>query len=171
MKKAFFAVATLSLLLAACGSAAPPEPVEIRLDMSEYAFGPNEIELRVGQEVSFVLANVGQLEHELMIGRDVDTQDGKASGYEIDFFAAGDVEPVLVLEMDEHDDGEEHDEDAMDEHSDHEGFMAMLEPGSPTATLSFTVSEGMLGEWEMGCFLLDGVHYTSGMVGTLTVTK
>jgi hypothetical protein len=29
----------------------------------------------------------------------------------------------------------------------------------------------MLGEWEMGCFELDGVHYDQGMVGTFIVTE
>jgi plastocyanin len=38
-------------------------------------------------------------------------------------------------------------------------------------TMSFTVTEDMVGEWEIGCFLLDGVHYNSGMVGTLRVEK
>jgi hypothetical protein len=27
----------------------------------------------------------------------------------------------------------------------------------------------MVGEWEIGCFSLDGVHYTSGMKGTIIV--
>jgi hypothetical protein len=121
---------------------------------------------------------VGQLDHELMIGRDVAIHDGMPAGYVVDFFDAGGVEPMLVIEADDHNDGDEHADDAdehdmeaMDGHSDHEGFMALVQPGQDTATLSFTVTEGMLGEWEMGCFLLDGVHYTSGMVGNLTVTN
>ena len=35
--------------------------------------------------------------------------------------------------------------------------------------ITFTVTEDMVGEWEMGCFLDGGSHYTSGMVGTLIV--
>jgi hypothetical protein len=33
------------------------------------------------------------------------------------------------------------------------------------------VTEEMLGVWEMGCFEQDGVHYSSGMVGTITVRQ
>ena len=39
------------------------------------------------------------------------------------------------------------------------------------ATVSFIVTEEMLGEWEMGCFELDGVHYDSGMIGTFVVAR
>jgi uncharacterized cupredoxin-like copper-binding protein len=172
MKKIFFSLVMMTLLLSACASA-PPEPVEISIDMSEYAFSPDNIELFVGQEVTFILENVGQLEHELMIGRTVSMHDGMPSGFETDFFEAGGVEPVLIMEADEHSEDEEHDMEEMDDDAGHghEGFMAMVEPGHATATLSFTVTEDMLGEWEMGCFLLEGVHYTSGMSGSLTVSN
>lgn len=167
MKSLFALLAAGTLLLAACSApAAPPEPVEITIDMSEYAFSPNDISLRVGQEVTFVLVNVGQLEHEFMLGREVDMHDGAPSGYETDFFETGGVEPVVVTMMDEGMDmGDDHGDD------DHSGFMVEVAPGSEEATISFTVTEAMLGEWEIGCFLLEGVHYNSGMVGTLTVTE
>ena len=180
MKKLFLVLAALTLFLAACGSSASLEPVEITIDMSEFAFGPNDVALRVGQEVTLTLVNVGQLDHELMIGRDVSTHDGMPASYVVDFFDAGGVEPMLVIAADDHSDGDDHSEDAEDAehsmedmagHNEHEGFMALVQPGQDTVTLSFTVTEGMLGDWEMGCFLLDGVHYTSGMVGSLTVTN
>jgi uncharacterized cupredoxin-like copper-binding protein len=35
--------------------------------------------------------------------------------------------------------------------------------------LTFNVTEGMVGDWEMGCFEQDGVHYDAGMKGPVTV--
>jgi uncharacterized cupredoxin-like copper-binding protein len=35
--------------------------------------------------------------------------------------------------------------------------------------VKFTVTKDMVGEWEMGCFAQEGVHYTAGMVGKLVV--
>jgi hypothetical protein len=29
----------------------------------------------------------------------------------------------------------------------------------------------MLGDWEMGCFEQDGVHYDAGMIGAVSVTQ
>ena len=92
-------------------------------------------------------------------------------------------------EEDEHMEGDEHAEDEHmdeegeqmegmegDEHMEegehaHSGFMVTVPAAKDTYTMSFTVTEDMLGEWEIGCFLLDGVHYDSGMVGTLNVTN
>ena len=192
MKNILFAFSTLSFLLTACGTSAlaanqepieigVPESVEFTIDMSEFAFSPNDIELHVGQEVTLVLVNVGQLEHEFMIGRGVDTNMMMPTGFATDFFEAGGVEPII--ESDGHDG--EHDVEAsidlggmgmggmdmMDTgDDDHGGFMALVQPGQ-IVEISFTVTEGMLGEWEMGCFLMNGMHYTAGMVGSLTVTK
>jgi hypothetical protein len=50
------------------------------------------------------------------------------------------------------------------------GFMAMFEP-QQEATISFDVTEDMLGTWTMGCFEVsqDMVHFDEGMAGLLTV--
>ena len=172
MKKTLFILVTFALLLAACGSSVP-EPITVNIDMSEFAFGPSDIELRVGQEVTLTLENVGALEHELMIGREVTTHDGEPAGYHTDFFEAGGVDPIIAAhDDDDHDDDHGDDNGEMDAgHEEHEGFMALMGPGQETVTISFTVTEGMLGDWEIGCFLQDGVHYTAGMVGSLTVIK
>jgi uncharacterized cupredoxin-like copper-binding protein len=52
----------------------------------------------------------------------------------------------------------------------HGGLMVMLPKTDDTATMTFVVTEEMVGTWEIGCFQLDGVHYDAGMTGTLTVT-
>lgn len=184
MKKTIFALATLSLLLAACSSSATPELVEISIEMSDFAFSPDALELQVGQVVTINLTNVGALEHELMIGREIVFVDGLPEAYMVDYFDG--VEPVVEFdehsdEMDmEHDDsGEDHHEesevedhqDEAEEHEGHHGFMVDLEPGQ-RASITFTVTESMLGEWEIGCLYGEGsFHYTSGMVGSLTVTN
>jgi len=72
MKKGIF-VATFILsgvVLAACGPAAP-EPLEMTIRMREFAFEPNIIEAKVGQQVTLNLVNEGALEHEIMFGRNM----------------------------------------------------------------------------------------------------
>ena len=193
MKKIFWItlLAAIPLILAACGSQAPPEPLEMTIDMTEYSYTPADLEFRVGQEVTLHLANSGSLEHEIMFGRDVMMTDGRPNGFMVDMFESAGVEPVVTVEMseggeheeDEHMEGDEHTEDEHmegDEHTEdehmedehaHAGFMVTVPAAKDTYTMSFTVTEDMLGEWEIGCFLLDGVHYDSGMVGTLNVTN
>ncbi len=177
----------IPLILAACSSQAPPEPLEISIDMTEYAFEPAELEFRVGQEVTLNLTNSGALEHEIMFGREVMMTDGMPNGYMVDMFESAGVKPVVSfekseeaehMESDEHTEEEEHSEGdehtegehAEDEHA-HAGFMVQVPVTQDVYTMNFTVTEDMVGEWEIGCFLLDGVHYNSGMVGTLTVKE
>ena len=179
-------IATIALVLAACGSQAPPEPLELTIDMTEYAFEPANLEFQVGQEVTLHLTNSGALEHEIMFGRDVMMTDGRPSGYMVDMFESAGVEPEVHVEMaeEEHSEGDEHtkdeehsegDEHTEDEHEEdehaHSGFMVVVPVTHDVYTMSFTVTEDMVGEWEIGCFLLDGVHYDSGMVGSLTVKE
>jgi plastocyanin len=176
----------IAVILVACGSQAPPEPLEMSIDMTEYSFTPADLEFQVGQEVTLHLTNSGALEHEIMFGRDVMKTDGMPSGYMVDLFESAGVEPEVTVEMaeEEHTEGDEHseegehaegDEHAEDEHAEdehaHTGFMVQVPVTHDVYTMSFTVTEDMVGEWEIGCFLLDGVHYNSGMVGSLTVTN
>lgn len=171
----------IPLILAACSSQAPPEPLEMTINMTEYAFEPADLEFQVGQEVTLHLTNSGALEHEIMFGRDVMMTDGMPNGYMVDMFESAGIKPVVSVEEsgetapegEEHTEGDEHsevDEHAEDEHA-HSGFMIQVPVTHDIYTMSFTVTEDMVGEWEIGCFLLDGVHYNSGMVGTLTVEE
>ena len=199
MKRYLFllAIIPLGLVLAACGSSEPaaPEQVSYTIEMTEYAFTPNEIDVSVGQEITLTLVNKGQLQHEIMFGRDMETADGRPNGYAVDLFEFAGVEPVVrggmlmidgEMAMDEGDAGhdEEMDDMAMadDDHTEdeemhmdedghgHDGLMVMLPKTDDTATMTFLVTEEMVGTWEIGCFELDGVHYDSGMTGTLTVS-
>jgi uncharacterized cupredoxin-like copper-binding protein len=147
-------------LLAACGGSV--EPVSYTIEMDEYTFSPSTIEVKVGQEVTIELVNKGEIPHELMIGRGVDYIDRRPVGYVEDMFSIAHVEPEVtggVVSM-----GDGHDMDG------HAGFMVVLEGIGDTATIKFTATREMVGEWEMGCFEQDGVHYDAGMVGKLIVS-
>jgi plastocyanin len=178
-------------LIAAGCSSTPPPPLDVTIEMSEYAFSPTDITAQVGQKVTLTLVNVGVLDHELMIGKNVEVHDGQPNGYEVDLFRTADITPMVMgggMLMthgdDDHDDGGtdvdsddgdgemDMDDDEMDMSLEGDGaLMVMMNAGAKNATVAFTVTKDMIGEWEIGCFELDGVHYTSGMVGSFTVTK
>jgi plastocyanin len=145
------------MVLSAC-SRKEVEPVSFSIDMSEYAFTPDTIEVKVGQQVTLEMSNDGVLAHELMIGNQVKMVDNRPSGYEQDMFEAAGLEPSVVGgEMEEGD------------HGHHEGFMLILPKTGDKASMTFTVTKKMVGEWEMGCFEQEGVHYTAGMKGKFVV--
>ena len=175
----FLVVVLGGLTLVACSSK-PPDPVTFTIDMSEYAFSPEQLEVKVGQQVTLILVNKGQLPHEIMFGRDVLMVDNRPNGYEHDMFEEAGVEPMVMgieetnhIEDDDHMEGNDQEEDEhMDDDSHaHEGFMVLLKETGDQGSITFTVTDDMIGEWEMGCFELDGVHYTSGLVGKLIVNK
>jgi hypothetical protein len=49
----------IPLIVAACSSQASPEPLEMTINMAEYAFAPPDLEFQVGQEVILHLTNSG----------------------------------------------------------------------------------------------------------------
>jgi plastocyanin len=171
MKKFMFVFifSVAALLLTACGAKATPEPLEVTITMTEYAYDPAELQFQVGQEVTLNLVNKGTLVHEIMFGRDMMLMDGKPSGYSVDMFETAGIEPHVsimdggvVSDDDQHMEGGDH---------DHPGFMVSVPVGNDMYSMTFTVTKEMLGEWEYGCFELEGVHYTAGMVGKLTVIE
>lgn len=151
-----FALILFAVSLVACGAKPEAKPVQQTIEMSEYAYTPSEVNLRVGDQVTLKLVNKGALEHEIMIGREMVTENGRPNGYESDMFTTAGVEPMVS--------GGE-----MSHSHEHEGHMVVVAPGKE-ATMAFTVTDKMVGEWEMGCFLLSGVHYDSGMKGKVVVT-
>jgi plastocyanin len=158
MKKNFFLVSIFFLFfLTAC--APGTEKVEYTIEMSEFAYAPDTLELKVGQEVTLHLSNQGALAHELMAGRGVIVEGGIPAGFEQDMFAG--QEPAVTIGHDHADHGVGHDHG-------HGGFMVSV-PGREEATLTFTVTETMVGEWEMGCFLDGGSHHLQGMKGKIVV--
>ena len=146
----------VSLVLAACGGGTP-EPVSYEINMTEYAYSPENLNLKVGQEVTLTLINSGKLQHEIMFGGEVMKMDNRPGGYRVDMFEASGVEPEV------HQGGEP--EPEQDEELGERFIVALPIDGTGTVT------EDMVGEWEMGCFEQDGVHYDAGMIGFVTVTK
>lgn len=164
MKKSWWVLGlTLLLLLTAC-SGAKGETVTYTIDMTEYAFTPNTLNLKVGQEVVLKLTNSGQLAHEIMIGQVVKMENNHPSGYLKDFFEVGNVKPEILSATEGA--GEAHEGEHI-----HSGFMIVLPKTGDQVTLRFKVTPAMIGEWEMGCFEQDGVHYTSGMKGVVMVSR
>jgi len=156
----FSLLIALGLFFVAC-SRKPPEPVSFTIEMSEYAFEPDVIEVKVGQEVTLELVNMGQLPHELMFGREVMMMANRPNSYQVEMFASAGIEPeVMMMEG----------EAQMEEEEGHAGFMVLLGKTGDKATMTFTVTNDMVGEWEMGCFEQEGVHYDAGMVGKFVVT-
>lgn len=138
----------------------PAGPRAIRIELKEYSFTPAAISLPAGQAVQIELMNKGQIKHEFMIGRGgVHEEEGKPHGYIEDFFEHGKV-PVEVS-------GERY-EMGSPEEIEEEGWHVEIEPGG-RAVLRFTVPEGKVGDWEMGCFV-EG-HYEAGMRGKVAVVK
>jgi len=191
--------ALVSLFGAACGTDGNETVLraddnrEIVVNMDEFDFGADVIEVFAGETVTFVLLNNGVNEHEFMIGRDlVETEEGYPNGFVHDFFetvtpivdppSAGmdmgsmDMSGMDMSGMDmEGDDG--HAEDEMDadmsgmdmgDEDAHAGFMVQRRPGE-VARLTVTVPDDVIGEWEIGCFRGRGAHWDAGMSARLVV--
>lgn len=136
--------------------------VDFTIEMSEYKFTPDTIRVKAGQEVRILLENKGEKEHEILIGRQVNMEEGVPGGFESDLF---DHDPSLVQAS-----GSEGFHQGSPEEIADEGYHVELEPGA-TGTLVFTIPASKAGEWEMGCFIDDGQHYEEGMHGTLIVEQ
>jgi hypothetical protein len=70
------------------------------------------------------------------------------------------------------DEEEEHEMDHDHGMAGHEGVMVIMEgnQAETVATVTFMVTEDMVGDWEIGCFTDNGTHYDQGMKGTLVVS-
>ena len=105
------------------------------------------------------LSNSGKLQHEVMFGRETMKMENRPAGYMVDMFESAGVEPEVTQVGESEHEGEMH-----------TGVMVAMPVGG-TAIMKFTVTEEMLGDWEMGCFEQDGVHYDAGMIGMVSVTQ
>lgn len=143
----------------ACGSSAVSGDVTI--SGTEFAFKPNALRWKVGQQVRITLTNDGQKDHEWVVGKDPMAMTGMARTFATQFLADVDVrferdgkpvEPKMVW---------------MTEMGANERAIALPVGVRPT-TVIFTVPNKP-GEWEMACFEDDGAHYDDGMKGKVTV--
>ena len=162
MKKITVQVASILLIMligTACGRSAS-EPVAFDVELSEFAFSPSTLQAKVGQEVTLNLVNTGGVEHELMIGREVNLVDNRPNGFHSDLFEVGNVDPEINGGTFRQGGGEGH---------AHGGTMVVVQPGEQ-ATIRFRVTRAMLGEWELGCFSQQGTHYDARMAGEFVVS-
>lgn len=86
------------------------------------------------------------------------TDEDRPNGYADNFFDSSNLPPDVTGDMDISDDPRD---------GGHGGFSVVGE--KETAEIKFVVTEEMQGSWELGCFWLDGIHYQSGMEGSLVV--
>jgi hypothetical protein len=94
-----------------------------------------------------------------MIGREVIKTDNLPSGYATDMFESAGVKPTVTGGSTQSQEGE----------NAQTGFMVLVDANGGKATVTFPVTKEMVGEWEMGCFEQNGVHYIAGMKGPFTV--
>lgn len=189
-------VALLALVAAACGGGGETvaDGGEVTITLQEFQFEPSEITLTPGTTVTIRLENVGEKDHEFMVGQEVHIEDGIPHGFESDFFDTVEdltIDPPdsLMTTMDEMGDegmsdttmgdmegddmaGDDMAGDDMGDMGEMEdmGVMVVRAP-TQSATLTFTVTEASVGTWQIGCFEEEGAHWDDGMKGTLTVEE
>ncbi|MFQ5859179.1 MAG: cupredoxin domain-containing protein [Anaerolineae bacterium] len=180
----------LMLVLAACGQSGGAAPSgEITITMTEessdkYLYKPDTIRVKAGQEVRITLVNKGEKDHEFMVGRNVMMMGDQPSGFMMDFFEGIEVkaerggQPIALSEVSGHEEAaeSEHGHEAEEAEHEHEaemdhGTMVLVYEGDEAVTITFTVPEDKVGEWEIGCFQDDGDHWGKGMQGKLIVQK
>ena len=158
-----------ALLLTACSAEQPVTPDadgNITITMTDFRFTPDNIQLKVGQEVTITLINQGDKDHELMAGRMLDVDGGETVGFQEDMFAG--MEPMVMMggmPMEEMEGMEMGDDEP---HAN--AFMVLVPESGESASISFTVTEDMVGEWEIACFQGNGSHYDDGMRGKIAIT-
>ncbi len=132
------------------------ERVVVRIEMGEFYFQVegherNEpIVLLAGQKYEIVFANVGMMEHEVLIGRDVVLAEGMPDGYEVNLLDAIEVDVV----------GEGWEVGTS-------GFVEVELEAGETVVLHFTLPDEAIGTWEIGCFIPG--HYQAGMLAPFVV--
>jgi uncharacterized cupredoxin-like copper-binding protein len=92
------------------------------------------------------------------------TYDNRPDGFVQDMFEAAHVEPSVMGGMQGG-----MDMGSSDMQDEHTGFMVTISENGENAMITFTATQDMLGEWEIGCFQQEGVHYDAGMKGKLVV--
>ncbi len=64
----------VALFTAACAAGGTPAPAELTLEAADFKYGPDRIEVAVGQPVKITFINTGALEHDFSI-RQIDVAD------------------------------------------------------------------------------------------------
>jgi uncharacterized cupredoxin-like copper-binding protein len=179
-KKIFATLLALTLVAVGCGQSSDTTTAnkngEISLDLSEFSFGTEGVEITAGQTVTFVLTNTGVVGHEFMVGKNlVETADGTPNGFDHDFFEG--TSPVsdptsagmFMGAADMGDTTMDMGDETMDHGDEHAGYMVTVGVGE-TVRVTVTVPQDAVGERTIGCFEGNGSHWDAGMHTALTVT-
>ena len=185
-----------STVLGVCflaSAAAWGAPRVIVIKATEFKFEPSRIVVKAGETVTIKFLNMSKQkkEHELMIGRKVkmggpfknrpdgfqkDFFDGMnvkyMAGMNVKMFMGGEakIEKMKPMKMAGMKMGEMKKVGMKMGEEDHAGLMIELLPKGD-ASITFTVPQDKVGEWEIACFSEDGTHYKEKMRGTLIVQK
>ena len=174
--KHLLAIAFITLLAFGTGCGSDPVKPEIdpksrigilKIDMSDFKFNPDRIDLNSGTRVRIVLSNSSSTNnHGFSVGYGVTKQGGASTGFKNDLFenvevivtgSAKSVRPgTTVLTRD----------GGIDESTG--SFMIVKSPGTQPTVIEFTVPE-KLGEYELASFENGGKDYQDGMKGLIKV--
>jgi uncharacterized cupredoxin-like copper-binding protein len=145
--------AAAGTLLAACGggidAGTADTPREIEIESSDFAFSPDPIEVIAGETVTFVIDNVGAIEHELVVTNQAAIDEHLAEAVHEEGESAGEEDAEA---------GEEA------EHGSEFEYEIVFDAGE-TARLTVTFSNDNAAFTKIAC-LIPG-HYESGMVANL----
>jgi len=139
-----------ALAAGAMALAQDAEPMQVRIEMGEFYFQVegqerNEaIVLQAGQPYDLLFANVGTMEHEVLIGRELLVEDGVPDGYATNLLDA------VVIDVFE--------DDWLVRMS---GMIEFEVEEGESLVFRVTVPEDLVGTWEIGCFIPG--HYQAGM--------
>lgn len=159
MRRGIALILASAVVAASCGGS--PATGDVTISARDFAFKPNTLQWKVGEQLRITLTNDGEKDHEWVVGRDPMSMAGMARTFGTQFFADVDmrferdgqpVDPAMVL---------------MTSMGANERAVN-LPAGVPPTTLIFTVPNKP-GEWQMACFADDGTHYDDGMRGKVTV--
>lgn len=150
--------AAAATLLAACGggidAGTAETPREIEIEASEFAFSPDPVEVVAGETVTFVIDNVGAVEHELVVTNQAAIDEHLEDAAHEEGEATGEEETG-------HEEGEAADEAEHGSEFEHE---VVFDAGA-TARLTVTLSGGAAEFTKIAC-LIPG-HFESGMFANL----
>jgi uncharacterized cupredoxin-like copper-binding protein len=152
------ALLLLSAVASAHGGGGGHKTTELRLLMGEMYFqvdGQDKKEplrLKAGERYELVFENVGNMKHEVLLGRDVVQRDGRPSDYREHLLASVEVDIEIETTVNGKARGIEIEATGIKE--------LEFEPGTK-ATLAFELPADAKGRWELGCFIPG--HYEAGM--------
>lgn len=141
----------------------------INIDMDDFKFTPNKIQLRIDQKIRIVLNNnSAEHDHGFTVGYGVVTENGFAIGFETDLFEDIEVAVTGPAKMVRSGGAILTREGDGDVEETAGGFMVVKAPFSQATIIEFTVPD-TFGDFEFASFESGGKYYDDGMKGVIQV--